>query len=197
MLQNVTKKLSQICKNGWVNLGYSYWMPHLSSYSHPLFYGIQIWPLPSFSPYEVLRFYKFATYLQGANLCKSIFSSSVTNNAASVCAGLYIVNKITLNQPSLRIPSYVKRNTVTINPVRAHATRQNSYPDLESSWQPPADPKSPRIKAESTHDRAKVCYFTKTRSWMNKISVTLFFPILSCCVRPQLLAPEVRSTCRN
>lgn len=27
------------------------------------------------------------------------------------------------NQRSLRIPSYVKRNTITINPVRAHATR--------------------------------------------------------------------------
>ena len=63
------------------------------------------------------------------------------NNAASVCAGLYIVYKITLNQPSLRIPSHVKRNTVTINPVHAHATRENSYPDvdLESSWRPPAD----------------------------------------------------------
>ena len=38
-----------------------------------------------------------------------------------------------------RIPSHLKRNTVTITPVRAHATRENSYPDLESSWRPPAD----------------------------------------------------------
>ena len=30
--------------------------------------------------------------------------ASVANNVASVCAGLYIVNKITLNQPSVRIP---------------------------------------------------------------------------------------------
>ena len=37
------------------------------------------------------------------------FSSSVANNVASVCAGLYTVNKITVNQPSLRIPSYVLR----------------------------------------------------------------------------------------
>ena len=38
-----------------------------------------------------------------------------------------------------RIPSHLKRNTVTITPVLAHATRENSYPDLESSWRPPAD----------------------------------------------------------
>ena len=92
-----TKKTSQIFKNGWVNLGHRRWMPHLPSYLHPgftpLFYGMQMWHLPSFSPYVVLRFYKFATYLQGENLCKSIFSSSVANNAASVCAGPYIPNK--------------------------------------------------------------------------------------------------------
>ena len=134
--KNVTKCHEKICKNGWVNLGYSCWMPHLSSYSHPLFYGI--WSLPSFSPYEVLRFYKFATYLQGANLCKSIFSSSVANDVAPVCAGFYIVNKITLNQPSLRIPSYVKHNTVTINPVRAHHERK-FVSRSRVSWRPPAD----------------------------------------------------------
>ena len=92
----------------------------------------------------------------------------MANNAASVCAGLYIVNKITLNQPSLRILSYVKRNTVTINPVRAHATRENLYPDLESLGDRPLT-KEPEvsgyeIKPESRSKRGKVCYFTKTRS---------------------------------
>ena len=48
----------------------------------------------------------------------------MANNAASVTAGLFIINKIVFNQPSLRIPSYVKRSTITINPVRAHATRE-------------------------------------------------------------------------
>ena len=52
-----------------------------------------------------------------------------------------------------RIPSHLKRNTVTINPVLAHATRENSYPDLESSWRPPADQRA----------RAKVCYFGGTQ----------------------------------
>ena len=89
----------------------------------------------------------------------------MANNAAFVTAGLFIIYKITFNQPSLRIPSYVKHNT---NPVRAHATRENSYPDLESLGDRPLT-KEPEvsgyeIKPESTHNMAKVCYFTKTRS---------------------------------
>jgi len=99
------------------------------------------------------------------------------------------------NRLSLRIPSYVKRNIITINPVRAHATRVMitrtiSYPDLESSWRPRHWPKELEvseyeIKPESTHNGAKVCYFTKRRRWMSKIRVTLYFSILSGSVRPQ------------
>ena len=60
----LVEKTSQICKNGWVNLGHRRWMPHLPSYLHPLFYGMQMWHLPSFSPYVDLRFYKFAPFFR-------------------------------------------------------------------------------------------------------------------------------------
>ena len=39
-------------------------MPHLPSYLHPLFYGMQMSHLPSFSPYVDLRFYKFAPFFR-------------------------------------------------------------------------------------------------------------------------------------
>ena len=41
-------------------------MPHLPCYLHPLFSSMQMW-------HSLLSIYIFATYLQGANLCKSIF----------------------------------------------------------------------------------------------------------------------------
>ena len=52
------------------------WQTHLPSYLHPLFFGIQMWHLP-FLPCTP-QYYIFATFLQGANLCKSIFSSSAS-----------------------------------------------------------------------------------------------------------------------
>ena len=41
-------------------------MPHFPSYLHPLFFSMQMWHL-------LLSIYIFATYLQEANLYKSIF----------------------------------------------------------------------------------------------------------------------------
>ena len=48
----------------------------MPSYLHPPFFGIQMWHLP-FLPCTP-QYYIFATFLQGANLCKSIFSSSAS-----------------------------------------------------------------------------------------------------------------------
>ena len=50
-------------------------MPYLPSYLQPLHFGLQMWHLSSL-PHIYLSFYIFAIHLHGANLCKSIFSSS-------------------------------------------------------------------------------------------------------------------------
>ena len=49
-------------------------MPHLPlvSHLHPMIFGIDF---TNFAVYLVLSICIFATYLQGANMCKSIFSS--------------------------------------------------------------------------------------------------------------------------
>ena len=53
-------------------------MPHFPSFLHPLFFGMQTVAFTIFAPYLLLRFYKFPTYLQGANVCKSIFCRQVS-----------------------------------------------------------------------------------------------------------------------
>ena len=65
------QNMSQIFKNGGVNMGKD--GKCLDIYT-TLFFGIHI-------NFLLLHFYKFATYLQGANLCKSNFSSSVLKTA--------------------------------------------------------------------------------------------------------------------
>ena len=48
-------------------------MPHFPSFLPPLFFGMQTVAFTIFAPYLLLRFYKFPTYLQRANVCKSVF----------------------------------------------------------------------------------------------------------------------------
>ena len=47
-------------------------MPHLLSYSHPRFGNANV-AFTIFAIYLIISIYIFATYLQGANLCKPFF----------------------------------------------------------------------------------------------------------------------------
>ena len=76
-------------KNWGVNLLQSWQMPHLPIFRLPLVWYANL-AFTIFVPYLLVAFTFFATYLQGANLCKSIFRPVRTSVLFVLQTGFFI-----------------------------------------------------------------------------------------------------------